>query len=370
MRFTKSCFGALFLLAAAPVLSAAPMPHENAWRKVASTTVKLDPALVEYNWGEGVQAIGLMKVYERFPDPAYPAWVSRWLAAHIPRGIDQLLKTQGVSAKLPEYCGYWAPATASLYLYQVDHKPEHLRLAVDTAEFIENRATRSPDGALDHWYGKKQLWVDTLYMACPLLAGLGKLQSKPAYLEDAIRQIQLYRRHTQDPKSGLFYHMWDWTTGEHTRELWARGNGWVLMSIADVMEVLPPGDKRTTGLRQLAEELSEGIRKTQDADGMWHTVMDDPSTYPESSATMMFTYGLLKLHRLSVLPASVKPVALNAWEAVNSRYVKDGLVTGVSAGTMPNNQSRYKSIPLGTQPWGTGAYLMAGREVDLLTRSK
>lgn len=53
--------------------------------------------------------------------------------------------------------------------------------------------------------------------------------------------------------------------------------------------------------------------------------------------------------------------ALRAWEAVSERYVKDGLVTGVSAG--PGNRAYYNARPLGTETWGTGAYLMAGSEV-------
>jgi len=45
--------------------------------------------------------------------------------------------------------------------------------------------------------------------------------------------------------------------------------------------------------------------------------------------------GLLKLVRLKVLPESYKKIALRSWAAVNARYVKDGVVTGVSAGTDP-----------------------------------
>ncbi|MCX6622459.1 MAG: glycoside hydrolase family 88 protein [Acidobacteria bacterium] len=367
MRVTSLHFGILFLACAA-TLPAAGMPHKDKWLSVADAVVVTDPARFAYNWGEGVQAIGMMKIHTRSQNDAYSDWVSRWLALYIPLGMDELLKTNGVAANAPDYCGYWSPATASLYLYDMGKKPEHLKLAVDTAEFIEHRAGRGPDGALDHWKDKKQLWVDTLYMACPLLAGLSKRQSKPAYLDDAINQLLLFSKHTQDPKSGLFYHMWDWTTNEHSKELWARGNGWVLMSIADVMEVMKRGDKRYAQLRKVAEAMTEGILKTQNSEGMWHTVMDDRSSYPESSATMMFAYGLLKLHRLKVLPASVKPAATKSWEVVNERYVKDGVVTGVSAGTIPNDRSGYKGVPLGSRSWGTGAYLMAGSEIDRLAR--
>ncbi|PYV70507.1 MAG: hypothetical protein DMG96_31010 [Acidobacteria bacterium] len=59
------------------------------------------------------------------------------------------------------------------------------------------------------------------------------------------------------------------------------------------------------------------------------------SAVAECSASSMNIYGLLKLVRLKVLPESYKKIALSSWAAVNARYVKDGVVTGVSAGTDP-----------------------------------
>ncbi len=63
--------------------------------------------------------------------------------------------------------------------------------------------------------------------------------------------------------------------------------------------------------------------------------LNNPTTYAECSASSMNIYGLLKLVRLKVLPESYKKIALRSWAAVNARYVKDGVVTGVSAGTDP-----------------------------------
>jgi unsaturated rhamnogalacturonyl hydrolase len=100
---------------------------------------------------------------------------------------------------------------------------------------------------------------------------------------------------------------------------------------------------------------------------MWHTVVDDPASSPESSATSMLTDGTLKRVRLHVVPSSYAPVARRAWKALNERHVKDGMVTGVSAGASPQGIEYYKSLPLGGQTWGTGAYLMAGSEVDRLS---
>jgi unsaturated rhamnogalacturonyl hydrolase len=100
---------------------------------------------------------------------------------------------------------------------------------------------------------------------------------------------------------------------------------------------------------------------------LWHTVLDDPSSYPETSASCMVVYGLLKLVRLGVLPPAYSKIALETWKTVNERYVKDGLVTGVSAGTVPKGREYYRTLPAGTETWGTGAYLMAGSEIDRLS---
>ena len=211
---------------------------------------------------------------------------------------------------------------------------------------------RSPDGGLGHWQGSHQLWVDTLYMACPLLSALGQMERKPEYVQDAANQIIVHARHLQDAKTGLIYHMWDWQTGTHSEGFWGRGDGWVLMSLAETLEVMKKGDPKFKELVAIARNLARGLEETQDRDGLWHTVLDDPKSYPESSATAMFTYGMLKLVRLHVLPAKYNAIALKAWQAVNERYVKDGVVTGVSAGTSPKGVDTYRTTPVGSRDVG------------------
>src|SRR5207249_3102772 len=124
-------------------------------------------------------------------------------------------------------------------------------------------------------------WVDTLYMACPLLARVGKIQNKPAYVDDAARQFTMHARHLQDQRTGLFNHMWDWQTGQLTPVLWGRGNGWVLMALADTIEMMDRNNSSYSSLQQIASRLARGLRTTQDHDGLWHTVLNDATSYPE-----------------------------------------------------------------------------------------
>jgi unsaturated rhamnogalacturonyl hydrolase len=318
-----------------------------------------------FNWGEGVQMMGLMRAARATHDTRYVDYVEKWAKVYEAKDIGTLLNI-GPSAPNKSrlgYCGHWSPGSAILYLYQDRQKPEHLKLAHDVVDFIRTGAERSPDGGLGHWQGSHQLWVDTLYMACPLLSALGQMEKKPDYIQDSANQIIVHTRRLQDAKTGLVYHMWDWQAGTHSDGFWGRGDGWVLMSLADTMEVMKMGDPKFKDLEAIARKLAHGLEATQDRDGLWHTVLDDPKSYPESSATAMFAYGMLKLVRLHVLPVNYNAIALKAWRAINERYVKDGVVTGVSAGTGPKGVDGYRTMAVGTETWGTGAYLLAASEV-------
>jgi unsaturated rhamnogalacturonyl hydrolase len=112
--------------------------------------------------------------------------------------------------------------------------------------------------------------------------------------------------------------------------------------------------------------MMQGLKATQDPSGLWHTVLDDKASYVECSATSMIVYGVLKLARLGLLPRAEAAMARQAWRAVNEQFVKDGLVTGVSAGTVPKGRDYYSKLPAGTKTWGTGAYLLVGSEMDRL----
>ena len=140
----------------------------------------------------------------------------------------------------------------------------------------------------------------------------------------------------------------------------------MIMALADTMEMMDRNHASYPLLRQIASRLARGLRAVQDREGLWHTVLNDPTSYAECSASSMNVYALLKLVRLKVLPDSYKRIALRSWAAINARYVKDGVVAGVSAGTDPHPVEDYKKLDVGTQTWGTGAYLSAGSEVDRL----
>ena len=76
--------------------------------------------------------------------------------------------------------------------------------------------------------------------------------------------------------------------------------------------------------------------------------------------------GFLKLVRLAVLPAEYRTPAIKAWQAITEKYAQDGVVVGVSAGTNPGGLESYRTREVGSQTWGTRAYLLTASEIQRL----
>ena len=71
------------------------------------------------------------------------------------------------------------------------------------------------------------------------------------------------------------------------------------MVIPDFLELvdLPAGDPVRRFLVEVLEAQVAALARLQDGSGLWHTLLDDPSSYLEASATAGFAYGILKAVR-------------------------------------------------------------------------
>jgi Predicted unsaturated glucuronyl hydrolase involved in regulation of bacterial surface properties, and related proteins len=68
----------------------------------------------------------------------------------------------------------------------------------------------------------------------------------------------------------------------------------------------------------------------QAENGMWHTLVDDPLSPQESSATAGIAYGMLRGVRMGILDADVAGSALRAWGALCDRIDERGIVLEAS----------------------------------------
>ena len=80
-------------------------------------------------------------------------------------------------------------------------------------------------------------------------------------------------------------------------------------------------------------KLVEGILTFQAENGLWHTVMDRPDFYQETSGSAGIAGGIMKAVRLDMLEPGTMARALKAMEGVITKINPEGAVEGVSGGT-------------------------------------
>lgn len=322
-------------------------------RRVADAALQDFPEPPPFDWGEGVLLTGMMHAHRATGDARYLDFVRRFADHWAARGLGPVLAEKG-------YCGHWGPAWALWLLYEHTREERHARLAAEVIDFMLQRAERTRDGGLSHFNGKPQLWVDTLAMVCPVLAHGSRLRQQPAWQVEAVRQFERFTARLRDPATGLYVHLWDEASGQKTTALWARGNGWVVLSLVEMIRNATPGTEADRRLRAALGQLLAELVKRQDANsGLWHTVLDAPDTPLETSASAMFLYGLVYGWRWQLEGAPHEGVLRKTWQGLARQVNPEGRVVGVSAGTIPGDKARYAARPLGTYPWGTGAFLLA-----------
>jgi len=247
-------------------------------------------------------------------------------------------------------------------LYRRLDSQRYLRAAVSLAEDVSRRAPRSADGAIYMHPLAPQAFVDSVYFVVPGWLSLAEATGEKRFQEEAVLQLEAHMDKLRDD-SGLFFHAWDERTGQRSPCLWARGNGWMAMTLAAICETRPEGDALRQRAVPLLQQQIAALVPFQDGNGLWHTVLDDPSTYLESSCTAAFALAIAKGIRCGVLLSRLEPVAARAWQAVQGYVSSGGDFTGVSSGTLPGDAAHYNSIPVGVERFGTGILLLAGAEL-------
>jgi unsaturated rhamnogalacturonyl hydrolase len=335
-----------------------PSP-EKLTRQVADQVLLDFPHPPPFGWGEGVLMAGMMKAGIALDEPRYIGFVQKWADHWQSKGLQAVIEN-GVNERMKGYCGIWGPGYPVMLLHERTGDKKYLQMAWQIADFIETRATRTKDGGLGHWMDNYQLWVETLYMVCPLFAELTRQTHNPKYVTQAARQLDLFQGRLQNP-DGLFWHMYDEPTDKQVGMLWGRGNGWVAMSYVVVLEQLDKGTPSYTKLHGDFRRQMDALMAMQDNHArLWHTVLDHPETPFETSATAMILFSLVDADRIGLYHPSDRSMIPATWTALANKVNPDGRVIDVSGGTGPARLVDYADKTMGTFTWGTGSFLMAG----------
>lgn len=285
-----------------------------------------------------------------------------------------------------------ASAVGLAFLQEIGRSSMETDKALEKVLMQYRGIVRAVNGACSHRTGTVELWDDTVYMIGMTLIGCHKATGDFSYVEEFARQVVAHARYLCDPETGLWYHGWaessypaedacsqyGWNTNAAHRnnEFWGRGNGWIAMSLADVLEVLPSSDQRYTAIRKMYEQMMETLVKLQDRrTGMWRQLplhVRDRENFLESSCTAMFGYALAKGVRLGILPADRLKAAEKAYDGLVEHCILDKgtpeiRLGRICAGTCIGDRDYYyarNQVDNG-ETYAVGAFLLLSNELAL-----
>jgi unsaturated rhamnogalacturonyl hydrolase len=253
------------------------------------------------------------------------------------------------------------------------------------------KVRRTDNGGITHKSHFQELWDDTIYMIGIFLQQMYLWTGDEKYIDELLLQIRAHREKLRDETTGLWYHGWDgdtrnrlnfcgqtgWSNNAENRsaEFWGRGNGWVVVTFANTLKILPEQHPYRAEVGEYLQEMLIALPNVQDsATGHWFQLPLRPEqagNFIESSCTAMFAYGMQIGISQKLLPIELfQPVVDAAYEGLRNHSIREigkGYlsVMNVCKGTCIGDMSYYLNRKSGSEkPFGIGMFLFFGRAYE------
>jgi unsaturated rhamnogalacturonyl hydrolase len=300
-----------------------------------------------WEWPQGVGLFGLWKKFEISKDKKYLNIIIQYYEKQMEVGFP----SKNINTT--------APMLALAYLYEYTGDKKYEKVCIEWAQWLITDLPRTKEGGFQHLtsdtLNNNELWDDTLFMAVLFLAKTGIVADRPEWAEEAKYQFLLHIKYLTDRKTGLWFHGWTFN-GNHNfaKALWGRGNCWITIAIPEFLSVVECEEGVKKFLIETFRRQILAMEKFQDSSGMWHTLLDDDTSYLEASATCGIAYGILKAVHMGIINPKYKACAQRAIEPVLNCINQDGIVEQVSYGTCMGRETKqyYKEVKLKSMPYG------------------
>ncbi len=300
-----------------------------------------------WEWTQGVGLYGLWKLFVNTKDQKYLDVLTRFFDSQLAIGFPAL------------NVNTMAPFLTMSYVGEYLGDERYLAPCRESAAWIMEKFPRTREGGLQHMtsdtLNDQELWDDTLFMTVLFLANMGRIEGREEYIREAQYQFLLHAKYLADEKTGLWYHGWTFN-GNHNfaGAFWGRGNCWVTIAIPEFLQMVSCDAGVKAQLTAILRRQVESLVRCQNANGMWHTLIDDPTSYVEASATCGFAYGILRAVNTGLIDRSFASAAWKALDPILDCIAQDGVVHQVSYGTPMGRESKdfYKNIERKPMPYG------------------
>jgi rhamnogalacturonyl hydrolase YesR len=246
--------------------------------------------LTSYEWG--VTYAGMTLIGEVTGDMKYSDYTTRRLrflseiAPYFRKLLDD--KTirnpqlhQLLTPKALDDCG--SMCAAFIKASCQENAPDYRDIIDNYMDWIMNGQMRLPDGTLARNRPQlNTLWLDDMFMSIPALAWMGKYTGENRFYDEAVKQIRLFASKMFVPEKNLFVHGWVEAMEDQPAFFWGRANGWAVMTLVEVLEVLPCEHEGYQEVMSLLKKHIKGLAVLQSGEGLWHQLLDKSDSYLET----------------------------------------------------------------------------------------
>lgn len=321
-----------------------------------------DFGIEEWDWPQGVGLYGLNKLQNFHGDTRYLEFFRNWYQSNLDKG----LPSRNINTT--------APYLTLINILDDLNVPEYEELCLKHADWVMNELPKTKEGGFQHVttgigdrngiiLNDSELWIDTLFMAVLFLNKMGHRYQRQEWISESIHQVLVHIKYLYEKTTGLFYHGWSFNLNSNFGGVfWCRGNSWFTFGIIDFIEMFDGTMENGlyTYLVDTFKAQVHALKELQAPSGLWHTILDDESSYEEVSGTGAIAVGILKGIKLGILDESFQECADRAIEGICNNVAEDGTVLNVSAGTaIGYDKEHYRNIAIMPMAYGQSLALVA-----------
>lgn len=262
---------------------------------------------------------------------------------------------------------------AFVRLFQMTGEPQYKEAADRIADFLD-KAPRDSEGAI-LYNGERSvnIFVDGTGQVSMFYAAYSSMSpGNKDYLEEAVKQLLLFRKYGMDKRTGLNYHGYELleeraqnADGDIYRSEkkgllgWGRAFGWLMLGLSETVAQLGDRASRYGELLDWFKELSALSTVYQREDGGFSWQIQAVEGHIDMSATGMITYALERGLNAGIFDGEFASLVREAiLKAQHSMFENSGggIVTAALS-SCDDFGVHYQTY--GAYPWGQGAVLLA-----------
>ena len=219
-----------------------------------------------------------------------------------------------------------------ILLHAINPQPQYLTAIETLRDQLRNQPRTAEGGFWHKQVYEHQMWLDGLFTGTTFYARYAAWKPEPEAWSDIAQQFLIVDNHTRKA-NGLNHHGWDesrqmaWSDPETgcSAETWGRAEGWYVMALVDVLELMPEDQPERPELVAILNRVMEALMAVRDKEThLWFQVPDkgdEEGNYLESTCSAMYCYAMAKGVRIGVLDKQYKKEAQQVLEGLKAHKI-------------------------------------------------